>query len=120
MTTATRFQVEPIMTLPGRYYYDPAIFAEEQQRIFSESWICVGRADALPAPGHFFLAEVGVESVVVSRTGDGSLKAMLNVCRHRGARVCTAAQGARQDLSVSLPRLELRFERRPAQCSQYG
>src|SRR6185437_16676348 len=71
MTTATRFQVEPIMTLPGRYYYDPNIFEQEQQRIFSESWVCVGRADALPAPGHFFLTEVGVESVVVSRAGDG-------------------------------------------------
>jgi glycine betaine catabolism A len=93
MTTATRFQVEPIMTLPGRYYYDPTIFEQEQQRLFAESWVCVGRADALPAPGHYFLTEVGVESVIVSRVGDGSLKAMLNVCRHRGARICTAAQG---------------------------
>jgi glycine betaine catabolism A len=93
MTGATRNQLEPVMTLPGRYYYDPDIFAQEQQRIFSESWVCVGRTEMLPGPGHFFLAEVGVENVVVSRAADGTLKAMLNVCRHRGARVCTAEQG---------------------------
>ena len=37
-------------TLPGRYYTSQEIYAEEQERIFTARWICVGRAaDADPA-----------------------------------------------------------------------
>ena len=87
----TRTAFEP--TLPGRYFHDPAIFAREQERIFSAMWVCVGRADAIPEPGRYVLAEVGDESVIVVRGRDGELRAFLNVCRHRGARLCTAAEG---------------------------
>lgn len=80
-------------TLPGRFFYDPDIFAREQDRLFSQMWVCVGRADALSAAGDYFLAGVGRESVLVVRDKDGALRAFLNVCRHRGARLCTAASG---------------------------
>src|SRR5688500_11925852 len=80
-------------TLPGRYFYDPAIFAREQERIFSAMWVCVGRADAVPTVGDFFLAKVGHESIVVIRGRDGVVRGFLNVCRHRGARLCTEANG---------------------------
>src|SRR5438105_3070509 len=36
-----------LRTLPGRYYYDPAIYAQEQERIYSTLWVCVGRAEEL-------------------------------------------------------------------------
>ena len=35
-------------TLPGRYYYDPAVYAQEQEHIFSKMWVYACRADALP------------------------------------------------------------------------
>ena len=93
MVTLARPQTEPVMTLPGRYYYDPAVFAREQEQIFSAVWMCVGRADAIPNPGNYFLATVGLENVIVLRDRQGGLRAFLNVCRHRGARICTEAQG---------------------------
>jgi Rieske 2Fe-2S family protein len=93
MATAIRTHTEPVMTLPGRYYYDQDIFEQEQEHLFSTSWVCVAKSDTLPVPGHFLVTTVGVESVIVTRAQDGSLKAMLNVCRHRGARVCVAEQG---------------------------
>jgi len=80
-------------TLPGRYFHDPALFAGEQDRLFSRMWVCVGRADALPEPGRFFLTDLGGESVLVVRGRDHALRAFLNVCRHRGARLCTEANG---------------------------
>ncbi len=37
--TTTIFSNTPFLsTFPGRYYYDPAIFAEEQEKIFSAMW----------------------------------------------------------------------------------
>jgi Rieske 2Fe-2S family protein len=91
--TATRPAPELLTTLPGAYYYDPAIYAREQARIFGELWVCAGRADDIPAPGDYATAEVGGESVLVARSGDGRLRAFLNVCRHRGARLCPVERG---------------------------
>ena len=75
-------------TLPGRYFYDPEIYGREQERLFGQMWTCVGRADALPTAGDFKTVELAGESVLVVRGRDGELRAFLNVCRHRGARLC--------------------------------
>lgn len=83
-----------ISTLPGRYYTDDAIFAAEQPAIFETLWCCAVRSAELAAPGDFRTVQVGRESVLIARGRDGALRAFLNVCRHRGARVCTEASGS--------------------------
>jgi Rieske 2Fe-2S family protein len=80
-------------TLPGRYFYDPGIYAREQERLFGQMWTCVGRADALPEPSDFLTTELAGESILVVRGRDGDLRAFLNVCRHRGARLSLDACG---------------------------
>src|SRR5947209_6528423 len=93
MTTTALSQASFASTLPGRYYYDPAIYEREQERIFSRMWVCVGRVEAFPQPGAYQTVTVGQESIIVVRNKDGVLNAFLNVCRHRGARLCTEATG---------------------------
>jgi Rieske 2Fe-2S family protein len=82
-----------IPTLSGDHYTSPEIFALEQERIFEAMWFCVARASELAKPGQFRTYQVGRESVLVSRSRDGSLRAFLNICRHRGARLCTEESG---------------------------
>ncbi|MFZ3562312.1 aromatic ring-hydroxylating oxygenase subunit alpha [Streptomyces sp. BH055] len=82
-----------ISTLPGDYYTDPQIFAREQEHIFESMWFCVSRAADLTKPGSFRTYQVGRESVLVSRSRDGSIRAFLNICRHRGAKLCTEESG---------------------------
>jgi Rieske 2Fe-2S family protein len=91
--TSTGLSASLIHTLPGHYYTDPAVFAAEQARIFEAQWYCAVRAADLAQPGDFRTAVVGTESVLVSRARDGRLHAFLNVCRHRGARVCLEESG---------------------------
>jgi Rieske 2Fe-2S family protein len=93
MTTTVRSDAPFVSTLSGRYYYDPAIYDLEQERIFSEMWVCVGRADALPQSGAYQVVTLGRESVIVVRDKEHILHAFLNVCRHRGSRLCTEASG---------------------------
>src|SRR6266568_2962204 len=81
-------------TLAGSYYTDSAIFAREQERIFSSLWFCAVRTGDLTAPGAFRTCQVGRESILCVRGRDGRLRAFLNVCRHRGARLCPAESGA--------------------------
>ena len=93
MTVTSQPASSLIATLPGRSYTDPGIFAAEQERIFETQWTAAARAADLAAPGSFRTVSVGRESVVLLRDRDGALRAFLNVCRHRGARLCTAESG---------------------------
>jgi Rieske 2Fe-2S family protein len=80
-------------TMPGHYYNDPAIFALEQAKIFESMWFCAIRAEDIPAAGQFRTVQVGRESILIVRDAGGELRAFFNVCRHRGARLCTEAAG---------------------------
>lgn len=80
-------------TLGGSYYHDPAIFALERERVFASLWFCAVRTDEIAAPGAFRTCDVAGESVLCVRGGDNEVRAFLNVCRHRGARLCEAQAG---------------------------
>jgi Rieske 2Fe-2S family protein len=82
-----------LTTLPGRSYTDGAVFAREQEVIFERTWFCAARSGDIAAPGQFSVVQVGRESVIVVRQRDGGLRAFLNVCRHRGARLCVEESG---------------------------
>ena len=72
--------------MPGWCYTDAAFYRREVERLFmTGTWHLVGRADAVPNPGDFFVAElVGVSTIVV-RDAAGEIRAFANLCRHRGA-----------------------------------
>jgi glycine betaine catabolism A len=80
-------------TLPAEYYTSEAILREEMERIFAKEWVCVGRADRLRNPGDYFVREVAGESLILIRDRSGTLRALFNVCRHRGTRLCAGESG---------------------------
>jgi Rieske 2Fe-2S family protein len=80
-------------TLPAVCYTSPDVFAQEQERIFSCEWLCVGREESLAAPGDFLTVECAGENLIVTRDADGRVRAFYNVCRHRGSRICERAAG---------------------------
>ena len=81
------------LTLPARYYTDPAHFRAELDRFYFNRWVCAGRADSIPHPGDYFLRHIAGESIVVTRDTAGEIRAFYNVCRHRGTRLCTEPAG---------------------------
>jgi Rieske 2Fe-2S family protein len=83
-------------TLPGSSYTDPAVFAQEQAKIFEAHWFAAARAAEITDPGSFRTVDVGRENVLLVRGRDRVLRAFLNVCRHRGARVCMQQSGTGQ------------------------
>lgn len=91
--TTTSLPESLISTLPGNYYTDEAIFALEQEKIFEQMWFCAVRAADLATPGAFKTVQVGRESVIVTRSRSGQVRAFLNICSHRGARLCTQDEG---------------------------
>ncbi len=85
--------------LPGAVYKDPEIYELEVQNIVLKSWLFVGHQSLVPARGDYFLFEVAGESVIVVRDGQGAVNALLNVCRHRGSRICDLPAGRESRLT---------------------
>ena len=77
-------------TLTRDDYCSPAVFAAERERFFAGGWFYACHVDSLPAR-HRRVIDVAGESVIVTRDADGELHAHANVCRHRGSRLCDAA-----------------------------
>ena len=75
--------------LAARYYTDGGVFAAEMDRVFARSWVMVGHASEVAEPGMVVTARVGDESVLVANDG-GQLRAMFNVCQHRGHELVTS------------------------------
>ena len=83
----------PGYALPGAVYQGDAIYQEEMRRIFLKTWQYVGHVSQIPERGDYFLFEVAGESVIIMRESAEVVNALLNVCRHRGSRICDAASG---------------------------
>ncbi len=83
----------PGHALPQSFYQDPTIFEHDMRSFVMAHWHCVGHASMVPNPGDFFTVEIGTESIIIVRGKDRQIRALLNVCRHRGSRVCTESQG---------------------------
>jgi len=91
--TTTENSPALLATLAGDFYTSATIFAAEQDEIFEKLWFCAARSSDLANPGQFKNVQIGRESVLVVRGKDGALRAFLNVCRHRGAALCTESEG---------------------------
>lgn len=74
---------ERAQAMPVSAYTSETFLALEQSEIFSRSWLCAGRADALKRPGDYMTIEIAGEPIIVLRDREGALRALSNVCRHR-------------------------------------
>lgn len=77
----------PGHALPQAFYVDEAIYRRDLDLLLGR-WTCVGHVSSLPDAGDWFTAELGAESAIVARGEDGRVRALANVCRHRGSRLC--------------------------------
>jgi phenylpropionate dioxygenase-like ring-hydroxylating dioxygenase large terminal subunit len=65
----------------------------EYATIWANHWLVAGVSCDLRLPGQFITFDIGAESVIVARGGDGRLRAMHNACTHRGTRLVTESAG---------------------------
>lgn len=84
-------------TLPARWYIDPAILAQEKERIFYRTWQWVGSTALVQRPGDFFTYDLYGEPLVLARGQDGVLRGFFNVCLHRAGCVAVG-KGNRKSL----------------------
>jgi len=76
-------------------YTDPRRLAQEQRILFRQYPIVMGFASEWATPGSFRTDDYAGVPVLIVRGRDSKLRAFLNVCRHRGAKVAQGCGSAR-------------------------
>ncbi len=84
-------------TIPWSWYSDTTVLRLEQERIFRRFWHYVGLTSDVAEPRSFRATRIADVPVLLVRDEEGTLRAFLNVCRHRGSIVCEGA-GTRSTL----------------------
>ena len=84
--------------LEREFYTDADIYKREMSEIYLKSWLYAGHVSEIPKIGDWFLLEMGDESVIIVRNDENEINALLNVCRHRGSRICLEASGCSKKL----------------------
>ena len=84
---------KPGFAIDPYFYRSHVTYQWELEQVIYKSWIYAGHVSQIPNKGDYFLFEIGEDSVIVSRDGNGIVCALHNICRHRGARVCKEKNG---------------------------
>lgn len=71
-------------TMPAAFYTDPGFLELEREHLFAKEWHCVGRVEEIAEPGQYMTYRLLDEPLVIVHGDDGGIRALSNVCRHRG------------------------------------
>ena len=82
-------------SLPGDFYTDSRWLEIERNELFAKHWNCVGRVEEVSRRGDYFAFDLVGEPIVIVHGQDGVIRALSNVCRHRGPVVANGKGNAK-------------------------
>src|SRR3546814_6199612 len=63
------------------------------KHIFAKTWLMLAHQTEIPESGDYVVRDMGEDQVIVGRTSDGAIHVSLNICPHRGMRICMGDAG---------------------------
>jgi len=89
----TLARADEICRVPAASYVDPERFHAELERIFRRLPLVLATTAELREPGAYKAMEAAGVQVLLTRTRTGAVKAFVNMCSHRGARLMPEGRG---------------------------
>ncbi|MBY0269421.1 MAG: aromatic ring-hydroxylating dioxygenase subunit alpha [Burkholderiales bacterium] len=83
--------------VPLQVFADHEIYSWEQDLIFrGPTWSFLGLEVEIPEPGDYITTFIGDSPIIVVRTADGGINALVNRCVHKGSIICYEPKGSRK------------------------
>lgn len=80
--------------LPFKMISDPRIFELEVERLWRNVWHFFAHESEIALPGDYVVRHIGpYDSIIVCRDEAGKVNAFMNICAHRGTKLCRADMG---------------------------
>ena len=98
LQSRTTAMADSVYQNPVTDYTCPRQLAQERKLFFMRSPLLIGLSCLVPEPGDYLTHDYSGTPLLLVRQRDGSLRAFLNVCRHRGARLANGAGRGLRDL----------------------
>ncbi len=89
---------------PTSVYTSSRVATLEWQRLFRGHPQVIGLSRDLPGPGSYITVDDFGLPILATRDAEGRLRAFVNACSHRGAKVALERRGKRAPFSVDLAR----------------
>ena len=80
-------------------FTNPDLFELEMKHIFEGGWVYLAHESQIPNVNDFFTTYIGRQPIIITRSKDGELNAVLNACAHRGATLCRRKRGNRSSFT---------------------
>ena len=97
-------RAQPVLdgVIPKERYTSPAFLELELERLWSRVWQVACREEQLGAVGDYCEYSIGVESLLIVRSGPDTIRAFCNACLHRGTRLVDGC-GHADDETITCP-----------------
>jgi nitrite reductase/ring-hydroxylating ferredoxin subunit len=92
-------QVEEIVCIPVENYYDRGRWEQEVSQIFRRVPLVLAASAELQNPGDYKAMLAAGVQVLLTRTRKGEVKAFVNMCSHRGAKLAEDGHGTAHKFS---------------------
>ena len=79
--------MESVLEVDPAVYTDPEIATRERERVFGRVPFAVAHCTEIAEPGSFITSRLPNNEAIIVRQHDGGVRALVNVCRHRGSMV---------------------------------
>ena len=99
LQSRTTAMAEHVYRNPVTDYTCPRQLAQERDLFFRRSPLLIGLSCLVPTAGDYLTHDYSGTPLLLVRQRDASLRAFLNVCRHRGARLANGSGRGLRDLT---------------------
>ena len=95
----TTDQAKQVMSMPIEAYIDEERYKKEVNRIYKHLPLALCLSSELPEARSYRAMNIVDTPVLITRGEDSQVRAFLNVCRHRGSKICQEGKGKKRNFS---------------------